>query len=183
MNYYENKEYTSVSDIKAYRNGYKIPDSPIFALGRAVEDIIQYGKTDELVDVKYANSIASAYKHREIILYNPDFQREYYVRRYGYKVRCKVDAINATRTIVEDIKTTSAAINHNSLMQAIQQFDYDMQAAAYMEITKVDVFIFTFLTKTKSPKCKQIPVTRTSPIFESGLKKWLSGLREINLFS
>lgn len=192
-NYYQNQTHISVSGIKAAirKSEGKPPLESVanianaFVFGRAVEQIIEDGSTvEELTPEQEGLVNLCASKYTPIVTNcKTVWQREYYVTRLGYKVRCKTDKeyITTSGKIIEDIKTTGANIKTNKkAIEVIYQFGYHMQAAAYLTITNSKVFSFIFLPKNPKAAAFRYTLTKESEVFKKGFEEWQKGLKFVS---
>ena len=191
--YYQNQTHISVSGIKAViRQSEGLPPiesvaniANAFVVGRAVEQIIEDGcTTEELTESQKTEVKICASKYAALITNcKTVWQREYYVTRLGYKVRCKTDKeyITMSGKIIEDIKTTGEIIKTNKkAIEIIYQFGYHMQAAAYLTITNAQIFSFIFLPKNPKAKAFRYTLTKDSEVFKKGFEDWVKGLKFVS---
>lgn len=179
--YFFQTKYLSVSDIKTLRRMLKkesflVEDSYAIQVANIVDAVLTKDLTLQDVNKLYFDNVkrcVDAYQNRKIKIQHKKKQHEYYCIRHGCYVRAKCDLLSDK--YIEDIKTTSLKLTFSTALNMISFFDYDMQAAAYLEIFKRDFFVFSFLSYS-SNNCVQICVEREDQIFESGFKKWMQGI-------
>lgn len=87
-------------------------------------------------------------------------------------MRCKFD-LNAKNTlkISADIKSTTAT-TQAQFEAAIKYFDYDKQAALYMDLDDIDKHMLIGISK-KNFKVFKVPIKRGDELYNSGREKYL----------
>jgi len=115
-----------------------------------------------------------------------DMKAQYIVRREAFKIewdghevilkaRCKFDGLKR-RHMALDIKTT-ACTTQAQFEAAFEFFDYDRQAAWYMDLAEVDKMLYIGVSKHKNKRTKKhdvfvIAVERGDARYESGKRKY-----------
>lgn len=97
--------------------------------------------------------------------------------KIDYEARCKLDFwVSQTKTIV-DLKTTKAT-TESGFMTAVNFFNYDRQAAFYMDLVsnsegcRVDDFMIIGQSTSKPHKVWKIKIKRGDKMYNSGLAKY-----------
>lgn len=85
-------------------------------------------------------------------------------------VRCKWDFFRADIDLCADLKTT-ASTTQKQFEQSILHYNYDRQAAFYMDIENKSNFIFIGISKVNQ-KIFKVPVKRGSELYNSGKAKY-----------
>lgn len=84
--------------------------------------------------------------------------------------RCKFDLKSDVLKISADIKST-VCVTADQFRNSIQYFNYDKQAAFYMDLAEVDRFLFIGISK-KNFKIFKVPVVRGDALYNSGKEKY-----------
>lgn len=66
----------------------------------------------------------------------------------GYKCKSKIDYYNSIRNYIVDIKTCNS-VSEEDIIESIEKYHYDVQAAFYTDGIKADKFYFVFVQKKK----------------------------------
>ena len=99
---------------------------------------------------------------------------------YGIPVKGKLDIVKTLddgTTIVGDLKTTSKTVD--DFLYSIKMFNYDAQAAMYMELTGADEFHLLPVSK-KNYAVGQYIIKRDSYTFNNGLAKYRRSIDKYN---
>ena len=102
-------------------------------------------KKDKVVDL----FLKSCKKEHEF--YRKKFKIEYKGYEVEIPVRAKLDFLNKGISIGADLKGIKCD-TRDQFITAIEYFDYDRQAAWYMDIANLDQFMFIGLSKKKNPR-------------------------------
>ena len=86
-------------------------------------------------------------------------------------VRCKWDFFRNDIDLSADLKST-ACTSQKQFEQSILHFNYDRQAAWYMDIESKNNFMFIGVSKQSPHKIFKVPVKRGSTLYESGKSKY-----------
>lgn len=104
-----------------------------------------------------------------------EFPFEYSGFEVWMPVRCKLDGIKKSIKTGMDLKSTSC-LNLASFIKTIETWDYDRQAAFYMDVCCLDCFWFFGVSKKPNKKGKhevfKVAVQRGDAIYESGRAKY-----------
>jgi len=84
--------------------------------------------------------------------------------------RCKFDIIKEKIKIGLDLKSTSSK-SQKEFEASIQYFDYDRQAAWYMDLAEIDYFVIIGISKENFKVFKAF-IKRDSEMYRSGLEKY-----------
>lgn len=127
---------------------------------------------------------AIANQHVSILIRSMEFQVVEYRNAFAIAsdkaeftlpVRCKLDIRNKSLRMGGDFKSTAAATN-KAFLQSLDYFDYDRQAAWYMDICGLDYFWWVGIRKTPNKKGTHnvYPhvIERGAPLYESGRRKY-----------
>jgi len=86
-------------------------------------------------------------------------------------VRCKWDFFRSDIDLSGDLKST-ACTTQKAFEQSIIHFNYDRQAAFYMDIESKSNFIFIGVSKEQPYKIFKVPVKRGGELYNSGKAKY-----------
>lgn len=101
----------------------------------------------------------------------PEFEIEYGGHRFTMPMRCKWDFWGGNNSLIDgDLKST-ACLSESSFVQSVDYFDYDRQAALYMDLENRSRFIFLAISK-KNFKIFKFAIKRGDPIYERGRAKY-----------
>jgi hypothetical protein len=123
-------------------------------------------------------------------VYNPSFTIEYDGYVFTVPVRMKADFYVQVLVSAGDLKST-ACTTYKSFLAAIDLFDYDRQAAWYMDIAELYQFVIVGISKVKNRKGKhdifKKVITRGDDMYLRGREKysrlaWLYKFLILNLF-
>lgn len=127
---------------------------------------------------------AIANHHVAILIRSMEFQAIEYRKaftvasdraEFTLPVRCKLDIRNKALRMGGDFKST-AAPNRKAFLLSLDYFDYDRQAAWYMDICGLDYFWWVGIRKTPNKKGIHNVYThvieRGDPLYESGRRKY-----------
>lgn len=89
---------------------------------------------------------------------------------FTLKMRCKLDFDLSPINLISDLKSTSAA-SQEQFEAAIENFDYDRQAAVYMTLGKVDRYAILGVSK-KNSKLFKVFINKESQLYQSGMEKF-----------
>lgn len=107
--------------------------------------------------------------------YKNDFLITSPAAEFTLPVRCKLDIRNKALRMGGDFKST-AAHNRKAFLQSLDYFDYDRQAAWYMDICGLDYFWWVGIRKTADRQGDHNVYThvieRGDPLFVSGQRKY-----------
>lgn len=103
------------------------------------------------------------------------FSVNYMGTEFTIPARCKYDLCSLPMKIGADLKTTSCT-SLKAFKDMISLMDYDRQAAWYMDLGKLDNFMFIGISKVPNKKGKHevfhVAFDRDSDIYKSGLAKY-----------
>jgi hypothetical protein len=100
-----------------------------------------------------------------------DFEIQFCGHRFTMPVRCKFDFYGGDNSLIDgDLKST-ACLSESSFVQSVDYFDYDRQAAWYMDIERRSRFVFLAISK-KNFKIFKFAIKRGDPIYERGRAKY-----------
>jgi hypothetical protein len=95
--------------------------------------------------------------------------------------KCKVDAIQygetGKATTIIDLKTTSQR-DYRRFCESVLTYDYDRQAAFYLDATGADTFVFIGIQKVKPFDLFHYEITRDQGAVAYGRKKYKALLRK-----
>lgn len=100
-----------------------------------------------------------------------DFVIEYGQLKFYMDVRCKWDFFAPMIDLSGDLKTT-ACTTQKQFEASIHHYNYDRQAAFYMDIENKSNFIFIGISKVAPHKIFKVPVKRGSDLYNSGKAKY-----------
>ena len=100
-----------------------------------------------------------------------DFPVEYNGFRFSMDVRCKWDFFAPRIDLSGDLKTT-ACTTQKQFEASIHHYNYDRQAAFYMDIENKSNFIFIGISKVAPHKIFKVPVKRGGSLYNSGKEKY-----------
>lgn len=156
--YYSNTEFVSNSQLKALQK--EIAGLPPLQVTAGMERgrmahvaLLEPDKADDTMrDMKVvkqwlANPLIVAMlscTEKEVAFFDPAFQCEWNGFEFTVKVRGKVDAMNVVTNSLYDLKVMTKQPAKNQLAKTIDFFDYDQQAAYYLDITGAMQMVFLF---------------------------------------
>lgn len=172
MNYFQQTGYISNSDLTALKGRLNLEEerdlSKAYLIGSLVDALLteeaeveRYRAQATENDVRLATLMAQVAKSDpSISLYlaackkQYEFYRKQFPLTYnGYAitipVRIKLDLYYLPGSLGGDIKTT-ACDTYEKFLASIFAFDYDRQAAWYMDIAKLERFIFLGISKKRN---------------------------------
>lgn len=100
-----------------------------------------------------------------------DWQINYEGFEFALDVRCKWDFFSPKIDLSGDLKTT-ACTTQKAFEASIHHYNYDRQAAFYMDIENKSNFIFIGICKTSPHKIFKVPVKRGGDLHNSGRAKY-----------
>lgn len=116
----------------------------------------------------------------QAIIKRNDFIIEFDGHEIMIPVKCKFDALGLKYKKAADYKST-AATSLKQFIASINHFDYDRQAAWYMDLAEIDQMIYIGISKkinkaTKKHDIYKFVIKRGDETYMSGLKKysWLA---------
>jgi hypothetical protein len=201
MNYYENNAFISNSDLGSFKDvlqGEKnlIPDEKLQAIydfGNLVEHYAlpssdsadRIGSPSDVEKAKLmAQAVESNPSARFLISLMGNRQHEFYrnadtVEWEGVEVqiprKCKFDGYSKKFKIGIDLKTT-ACLTLQEFIVAFWFFDYDRQAAWYMDIARIDRMVYIGVSKKLNRFGRHEvfihAIERGDAFYQSGLKKY-----------
>lgn len=89
---------------------------------------------------------------------------------FSLRMRCKLDFNLSHSNLVADLKSTDST-SQEQFEAAVEQFDYDRQAAVYMTLAKVDRFAIVAVSK-RNYKVFKVLITKDSQLYRSGMEKF-----------
>jgi hypothetical protein len=111
----------------------------------------------------------------QVVAMNPEFEINCEYAHFFIPARGKADGIAAAIETGMDLKTT-ACVTKESFSNSIDLFSYDRQAAWYMDLFKLDKFIFVGISKKmnkdRSHEIFIHAVERGDVMYSLGLKKY-----------
>lgn len=90
---------------------------------------------------------------------------------FNMDVRCKWDFFSPKIDLSGDLKTT-ACTTQKAFEASIHHYNYDRQAAFYMDIENKSNFIFIGVCKTSPHEIFKVPVKRGGDLYNSGRAKY-----------
>jgi hypothetical protein len=141
-------------------------------------DGVRYKKTDFTKAEKMCNSYLSDEYCRSLlkkatfqdIIIKENFEINFNGCIFTVDARCKWDLLIRNISLGADIKSTDAK-TQIEFESAINYFDYDRQAAWYMDITNIDIMIIIGISK-KNCKVFKVFISRDSELYKSGYDKY-----------
>lgn len=112
-----------------------------------------------------------------------EFQKEIYIDQFLIQsdiaefhlpVRCKLDGYAEGMGLAVDLKSTSCT-SLKQFICSMDTFDYDRQAAFYMDLANVDRFLFVAVSKVERKGMHEVflhAVQRGDEVYKSGLAKY-----------
>lgn len=186
MDYYD-LPHVSNSNLKALRariNAIENGNPEAYKFGSLVDQLITEPEKDispsYALDVinKAAKMRDAALSQKTIKLLVANIKFQYIVIRESFKIgditlrmKCKFDGIHWAFSLGVDIKST-ACTTLKAFIESIFHFDYDQQAALYMDLAKIDRFWIIGISKCKKPKVYNFVVIRGDKTYLSGLNKY-----------
>ena len=180
----------SNSDLTAFRNhlfGY--PDrKPIkaFAFGSALHELVLEPNTilqlpDQSLDLALIQQLARQVQCNRFCKWALQFSRKEVVQLWqcpitGLPLKSKLDIVHKKRIIV-DIKSTSQRTEAGFRLSCYQ-YDYDRQAAFYLDSIGAKRFILIGVQKTSPFNLFHFDATAEPGFIDSGRKKYRALLRE-----
>ncbi len=178
--YFDITEYVSASFLKSLKGG--LPDLP------NIEEIFEFGTQfhysilePEKVNLSYdllwkVNEMKETFEKDDFcksIVMHPGVKREHEFYRTigGIKRKCKFDGIIRSLSFGFDLKSLSVT-SDPQFKQAIDRFDYDLGAAWYMDIARVDKFLLIGVSKKKTSKLFKLLVNRGDEMYLRGKQKY-----------
>jgi len=98
------------------------------------------------------------------------FEIDYYGFKFYLAMRAKWDFFAPLIDLSGDLKTT-ASTTQKQFEESIYHYNYDRQAALYMDLENKSNFIFIGISKANF-KIFKVPVKRGGEIYNSGKKKY-----------
>lgn len=99
------------------------------------------------------------------------FQHDYL--NVSFETRCKVDFYMEHNSTIVDLKTT-AAKSQKAFNAACDYFDYDRQAAFYLDTTGADTFVLIGISKNKPYNIYFKTIKRGDSDYRSGKLKYMN---------
>lgn len=99
------------------------------------------------------------------------FNIEYMGVEFSLPVRCKFDLWVGNLNFGADVKST-VATTQSAFENSIVHFDYERQAAYYMDLSKSDKFLFAGISKKPPHKIFKVAVKRGDALYNSGKQKY-----------
>ena len=96
---------------------------------------------------------------------------EYCGFEFNMDVRCKWDFFRPDIDLSGDLKST-ACTSQKQFEQSIFHFNYDRQAAFYMDMENKSNFMFIGVSKAEPHKIFKVPVKRGGELYNSGKAKY-----------
>lgn len=137
-----------------------------------VYDFETWDHAKRLVDVcmrdalvsKLVKNMIGQYVFRRTLNFNYD------VDQYHIKARCKFDGYNKMFSVGVDYKTTSCT-TRKQFIDTIEHFDYDRQAAWYMDLARIDFHWIIGISK-KTGEVYKYAIQRGYDAHRSGVEKY-----------
>lgn len=146
--------------------------------GHTVFSTAEWNKALAMRDTGRKDSILSNYlaiADTQSVLMLDDFEVNYMGYEFLFPARCKYDLVNLKMKVGGDLKTT-AAKTKKEFMNAVNMFDYDRQAAWYMDLGKLDTFMFIAISKHPDSRGRHAifhhAIKRGDEMYESGRRKY-----------
>jgi len=98
-----------------------------------------------------------------------DFEHDGF--EFKMKCRCKFDLYSKLMKMALDFKTLSVS-THNAFIASIDHFDYDRQAAFYMDLARIDRFWIVGISKLNN-KIFKLAIERDDDTYKSGRDKYM----------
>lgn len=194
---YRNIPRISNSDLTAFKNklfgiDFKIPEKA-FAFGSAFHQLVLEPQVSHAlpqeIDIALLQRLAGKVRQHRMCKWYMQFSRKENIQFFtdpdtGLECKSKLDIVYKDKTII-DFKTTSAR-DYRSFIATAQSYDYDRQAAFYVDSLSRDVkakkFIFIGIQKIKPYDLFYFEPD--APFIDMGRKKYKALLRkwkEINI--
>lgn len=116
----------------------------------------------------FAREIASVSETQTVIV--DDVPLKFNNYPFSLTMRCKLDFDVRKSDLVVDLKSTSS-MTQEQFESAVDNFDYDRQAAVYMTMAKVNRFAIIGVSK-KNMKVFKVLITKDSQLYRSGMEKF-----------
>lgn len=107
----------------------------------------------------------------QMVTIKPDFPIDYNGFKFSLDMRCKWDFFAPRIDLSGDLKST-ASTTQKQFEQCIFHYNYDRQAALYMDLENKSNFIFIGISKVAPFKIFKVPVKRGDAIYNSGKAKY-----------
>lgn len=118
----------------------------------------------------FCKSLAAQCEMQKVSI-KPNFPITYEGFNFKLDVRAKWDFFAPKIDLSGDLKTT-ASTTQKQFEQCIYHYNYDRQAAFYMDMENKSNFIFIGINKTAPHKIFKVPVKRGGEIYNSGKAKY-----------
>lgn len=136
-------------------------------------------KANEMAEVVLKNQILGKYLRSmksQHAIFKENFRIDYNGQTIFIKAKCKFDGLNKDISMGADIKTTACS-NMEAFVRAFYFFNYDRQAAWYMDIGKIDRMFYIGVGKHRNRHTHEYPVfiiaiERGDSMYMSGLQKY-----------
>lgn len=120
-------------------------------------------------DDKFASQMLGSMQ-KQYAFYRSNFMVNYNGYRFRMKARCKFDGIKKG-DIGADLKTT-ACKTEKQFIQSFDFFDYDRQAAWYMDLAGIDRMVYIAVSKEWRPQVFKLAIDRNHHFYKSGRAKY-----------
>ena len=120
-------------------------------------------KLDPLIKLMLPVAVGQYVYVRTLTIAGPDFE-------FKVKCKCKYDLLIKKYSTGLDFKTLSVS-DYKSFIASIKHFDYDRQAAFYMDIAGINRFWIVAISK-KNSKVFKLAIERGDENYLSGLAKY-----------
>lgn len=144
--------------IEEARYAYAFTDDQI----KMAEKMYQYCMKDPLIVAMLKQAIG-----QYIYLKTMDFSQNGFA--FKMKCKCKFDLFSKPMKMGLDFKTLSVS-SYNQFLTSIDRFDYDRQAAFYMDLSGIDRFWIIGISKVNANIFK-IAIERGDDVYKSGREK------------
>lgn len=139
-------------------------------------DIIEFSLFDKLIKMKdsfirdpFCRALVKQSDKQAVII--DDVNLSFQGFHFTLRMRAKLDFNLSLSNLVADLKST-ASTSQEQFEAAVEQFDYDRQAAVYMTLAKVDRFAIVAVSK-RNYKVFKVLITKDSQLYRSGMEKFI----------
>lgn len=177
---------SDLSEFKAHLFGETRPTlARAFAFGSALHELSLEPNTilqlPADVDLSLVQRLARVARNDRFLSWVLRFSRKETVQLWtdpatGLDLKSKLDITHKGRLVV-DIKSTSCR-SYADFLTKCEQYDYDRQAAFYLDSIGAKKFVFVAVQKVKPYNVWLVEYSTRSPFIETGRKKYRALLRE-----
>lgn len=128
------------------------------------DKMVEYCLKDPLIPLMLKKAIG-----QYVYIRTMDFEHEGF--EFKMKCRCKFDLLAKSMKMGLDFKTLNVE-TYNAFIASIDHFDYDRQAAYYMDLARLERFWIIGISK-KNAEIFKLAITRGDKYYNSGRNKYM----------